>query len=346
MLRIVPLMLLLGLTSIAHAGTFYLEGPEADVKTDAGEDAKSAEAVGMDARVVRRMGVNSGWRYVVRVEGLTDVEAAKSNAARLAEAIDGPVAIFSVQGDQAGLVSVVSPEGEASEPEAAPAPAEASDAAPVLEASVQAHKVQGLLLDGRDLRFAFRRTLPDGGVVDHVWARKGDALYASVEPVEGDAVASRLRANAEGAWLSVDGGPWEEQHAEKTRSTIDDLSPTSVLPFLLVLDPARQTRRELQRMELVGVSEKDGVRVSVLLFEGDRTAGPIKVEVGVDDHLVRSVSFDSDKLVYHYDDVGKLGGMQLPRHVVTMKSGERVDDVRITDLDLTPKLPDAWFAAP
>jgi len=343
-----PLVLLaLAFSPLAHAGSFYLEGPEATVKAEASEDAKEAESKGLDARVVRRMGVKSGWRYVVRVEGYADAKVATTNAAKLAEVVEGPVAVFSVDGDQAGLVTMVAPAGGA-EPASPPpsTPNEASDAAPVLEAAVKAHKVSGLLLDGRDLRFAFRRTLPDGKVIDHVWARKADALYASVEPVEGDVVASRLRAIDEGAWLSVDGGAWEEQHVEKTRATLLDLGPASVLPFLLVLDPARQTRRELQRMELVGEGSMDGVPVSVLVFEGDRTAGPVKVELGNEDHLVRRVSFDNGELVYVYDDFGKLGGMHLPRHVITLRGGKPVDDVRITDLDLSPKLPDAWFAAP
>ena len=333
-------------SSIAHAGTFYLEGPEARVKAEASEDAKAAEAEGMDARVVRRMGVKAGWRYVVRVEGFTDPKAATTQAARLAEVVEGPVAVFSVEGDRAGLVTMVAPPGGAEPVDPPPPPVEVSDAAPVLEAAVEAHKVGGLLLDGRDLRFAFRRTLPGGEVIDHVWARSGDGIYASIEPVKGEVVASRLRLLGDRAWLSVDGGPWEEQNVDKTRATLQDLGPSSVLPFLLVLDPARQTRRELQRMELVGEGTVDGVEVQVLVFEGDRTAGPVKVELGKADHLVRQVSFDNDQLVYTYDDFGKLGGMHLPRHVVTRRGGEVVDDVRITDLDLSPKLPDAWFAAP
>lgn len=340
------LLLFLGLSSIAQAGTFYLEGPEAAVKTEASEDAKEAEAEGMDARVVRRMGVKAGWRYVVRVEGISDAKEATKVASKLANVVEGPVAVFSVDGEQAALVTMVAPAG-GTEPVSPPsAPVEPSDAAPVLEAAVKAHKVEGLLLDGRDLRFAFRRTLPDGTVIDHVWARKGDSLYVSIEPVKGDAKASRLKVNDAGAWLSVADGPWEEQNVEKTRATVLDLGPTSVLPFLLVLDPARQTRRELERMELVGEGSLDGEEVSVLLFEGDRTAGPIKVELGSRDRLVRQVSFDNGELVYRYDDVGKLGSMHLPRHVVTLRGGKPVDEVRISDLDLTPKLPDAWFAAP
>ncbi len=341
-----PSLLLLLFSSVAHAGSFYLEGPEATVKAEASEDAKEAEAQGMDAHVVRRMGVQAGWRYVVRVEGFEDAKTATAQASRLAEVVDGPVAVFSVEGATAGLVTMVAAPG-GSAPVAPPAaPVEVTDAAPILEEAVKAHKVSGLILEGRDLRFAFRRTLPDGKVVDHVWARQGESMYASVEPVKGEVVASRMRALGDKAWLSVDGGAWEEQNVDKTRSTLQDLGPASVLPFLLVLDPARQTRRELQRMELVGEGTVDGTEVSVLVFEGDRTAGPVKVEVGKADHLVRQVSFDNGQLIYVYDEFGKLGGMFLPQHVVTRRGGQVVDEVRITDLDLSPKLPDAWFAAP
>jgi hypothetical protein len=337
---------LLTVPSLAVAGSYYLEGPEVEAKTDASEDAKEAASDGLDARVVRRMGMNSGWRYVVRIDGLTEEASARSAASKLASATNGPVAIYSISGDQAALVAMVGEVGSAS-PAVAPAPAkEGADPNPLLDAAVGAHKVGGLVLDGKDLRFAFRRTLSSGGVADHVWARQGESIYVSVEPVSGEVTASRLKVVGDKGWLSVDGGAWEEQNLEKTRQTALDLGPTSVLPFLLVLDPARQTRRELQRMQHIGRERLGDLDVDVLHFEGDQAAGPVRVEIGAADQLVRRVSFDSGELVYEFSDFGKLGGLWLPQDVTTRRRGEVVDRVRITELELAPKLPEAWFKAP
>ena len=99
-------------------------------------------------------------------------------------------------------------------------------------------------------------------------------------------------------------------------------------------------------MQFVGAETVDGVKVDVLAFEGDQAAGPVRVEIGQTDHLVRRVAFDNGELVYEFGDYGKVGDLYLPRDVTTRRGGEVVDRVRISDLNLSPKLPEAWFQAP
>ena len=352
-MRPISLLFACLMSSTALAADYYLESPELDSKADAERAADAAEDAGLSPRVVRRLGQGSGWRYVVRVEGLTDGDAALDVAGNLADAMGESVGVYAVERGAASLVEEVAARRAA--PAAAtttarrvtaPASADVEDALPYLERASKEHKVDGLDLDHHPVEFGFRRLLTGGGVADHLYASRDDALYVEVKPVSGDVVGSRLKIIDDQAWLSVDGGPWTEQNIEKARQTARSMGPTKVLPFVLVLDAAMETRRELLRMETAGRADVDGVEVDVLDFAGDQAAGPVRVEVGVDEPLVHRVAFDAGALVYWFSGHDKIGSFVLPREVVTERDGTLVDRVEIQTLEVGGKMPSTWFATP
>jgi len=353
-LRPISLLFACLLSAPAFAADFYLESAELSSKADANDAAEAAEEAGLGARVVRRLGKGSGWRYVVRVEGFGDSDDALDAADELAAAVGESVGVYEVDRGRAQLVEEVRPSGDArSGATAAKALAhfgltevEAEDALPFLERAAKAHKVKGLDLDNSPVRFAFRRLLGEGGVADHTVGLSGGDLYVEVQRVSGDVVPSRLKVVGDKAWLSVDGGPWTEQNGEKARQTAEAMGPTKVLPFILVLDAAMDSRRELQRMETAGRADLEGVEVEVLDFAGDQAAGPVRVDVAVEDDLVQRVVFDAGALTYWFGDHKKVGAFQLPGEVVTEREGEVVDRVEIQELEVGGKVPSSWFAAP
>lgn len=347
-MRSLALAFALFLPLSAAAGDYYVEGPELPRRDEANAASQAAEDAGLQARVVRRMGKESGWRYVVRVEGIEEESNAKDAAADLATALHAAVGVYAVDQGAAQLVATIegaAPARKASRHAVAPAGG-GDDAAPVLEEAAKAHKVTGLAVGTAPVQFRFRRDLGEAGVADHTFARRGDDLYLEVEPVSGQVVASKLKLVGDKAWLSVDGGPWQEQNVEKARQTAEAMGPTKVLPFILVLDTALQSRRELLRMERSGVGSLDGVDVDVLSFPGDQAAQPVQVEVSVSDRMVQRVSFDGGELVYRFSAPEKVSGMVLPTQVLTERGGEAVDRVAILELDVDAKLPAAWFTAP
>lgn len=333
----------------ALAGDYYVETPTFHDKAAAENASEAATEAGLTPRVVRRLGKGSGWSYLVRVEHLDDEAGARDAAYELARALHAAVGVYSVTDGAADLVATIEGETPVPAPDAVVAtarPVTTEDAAPILEEVAKAHRVSGVALDGRPVRFTFRRDLGEHGVADHLFARRGDDLYLEVTPVSGGVVASRLKVIGDKAWLSVDGGPWQEQNGEKARQTAEAMGPTKVLPFILVLDAALDSRRELQRMETAGKGTVAGVDVDILQFEGDQAAGPVRVEVSSKDRTVQRVGFDGGELVYTYADVAKVGPFLLPTRVVTERDGKEVDRVTIESLDPAARMGDDWFSAP
>lgn len=338
-------LLSLVLSAPALAADWYLEGPDRDQRNDASTMEEAAAQDGHQARVIRRFVDGEGWRFFVRVEGFADQSSAQVAARSLADATGAPFGLFETDGRSAARVAVIEPSGPTAAPEEEPA----VDAAPVLERVVEAlGGDEGVLLAARKgpVRFEFERTLPDGRVVGHTWAARGDALYLEVDAVSGAVRPSRTLVNARGAWLSVDGGPWQPQDADKTRELVEQLGPDEVLPLVLSMAVAVDTRREFERMALIGEGDDDGVPVQVLRFEGDATSGALEIEVGDKDHLLRRVRFDEDQVEHVYEGWRRFGKLQIPERVTTSRDGTTIDTVKIQALDLAPNLPDAWFADP
>lgn len=333
------------LSSSAFAADWYLEGPDRDQKADATAMEEAAVQAGHEARVVRRFVDGEGWRFFVRVEGFADPASARTAARDLADGVGVAFGVFETDGRTAARVEVIQPKGAP----AAAAEAPTADATPVLEAMIEALGSDESVLRavrGGPVRFEFDRELPDGRVVGHTWAARGDALYLEIRAVAGAVKPSRTVVNARGAWLSVDGGPWVAQDAEKTRELLEHLGPDEILPLVMSLAVAVETRREFERMGLVGEGDDEGVPVQVLRFEGDATSGPLEIEIGLRDHLLRRVRFDEGEVEHVYEGWRRFGKLQIPERLTSHRGGAMTDAVEIRALDLAPNLPDAWFADP
>ncbi|MBW1877702.1 MAG: hypothetical protein JRJ84_05020 [Deltaproteobacteria bacterium] len=198
------LLLLLAVAFAAPTrGAYYLEGPAARTRTEAMAVVREANAEGWHARVVRRYRHGTGWEYVPLVEGFELEEVATEAARTLAERTGRSMAVYDNGGEGAS--------GETPEPDVAgeaPAtvriaeevpqddPAPTAEAPPgsetvaaMVERAVRAHGgVDGgiaVLDKAPRLLFRFRRVLPEGSTFDHVYARRGSAVYLEVDVVEG-----------------------------------------------------------------------------------------------------------------------------------------------------------------
>ncbi len=330
------------LASAASAADFYLEGPDRPEKSEATTLEKAVGAAGHEARVVRRFVDGAGWRYVVRVEGFADEASARRAAAELATNLSAAFALFETDGRTANRLGTIAPDGA---PEAAPA-GDDEDAEPVLEQVIAAHGVtQDTLpnLMGGPSLVGFRRTLSDGKVVDHVWATRGGSVFVEIRAVEGAVKPSRTLVTGEKAWLSVDGEAWAEQNAQKASATLDALAPPAVLPLVLSLASAVETRREFERMTVASEGRVGDVATRVLRFAGDQASGPLTLEVGAKDNLVYRATFGDDEVVHEFSAYAKHGDLKLPGLVVTKRSGQEVDRVELQRFEPRAKLPDDWF---
>jgi hypothetical protein len=190
------------------------------------------------------------------------------------------------------------------------------------------------------VRFEYRRTLPDGRVLQHRWAAQGGALYVEVW---GDAPGRKLRIAGEHAELSVEGGAFTRQSGKLSRTVAESLGPSKVIPVVLGLRSALETRREFQSMVVAGKGQQGGAQTVLLRFGGDATSGPIELEVGVSDHLVRRVSFDDGARIYELADYREVAGAFLPFAITERRGEEIVDRVQIDQLEVGGVLPPEWF---
>ncbi len=339
-MRTLSLIVALACSAPAWAGEYYLEGPAQSSRAAATQmsDATTGDRRG---RVVRRFTDGSGWTYVLRIEGFDDDSAARIAAQELADDIGSPVQVYAIEGDASRRLVSITP--------SIVEPDESNDI-DWLARAIDAHGLKAGTLEAMHqgpTLLRYQRTLPDGSVIDHTWATRGGAVYVDIQVVKGSAKASRILVSGDLAWLSVAGGEWTDQNVEKTRMTLAALGPGAVVPFVLALGSSTDERRELEGLEAVGTGEVAGEATRVLRFDGDRTSGPITVELGASDDLIRRVEFAEGVVEHRYSDPQVLSGLRLPTRVETRRGGDdAVDTVTITELSGEPELPDAWFDTP
>ncbi|MCA9494257.1 MAG: hypothetical protein KC621_30230, partial [Myxococcales bacterium] len=309
-------------SAIALADDWYIETLDRPQRSDATAWQTEIAPTGVDVRVVRRFVDGEGWRFLVRGEGFDDQEGASEAGQKVADAIDAPVSVFRSDGRTAARVADLEPS------EGAPpvVEVEREDGAEPLAnavAALNAGKLADAVRQDGRLLLAYRRTLADGRVADHTWATDGSgAVYVQIEKVEGDVVPSRILLSGGKAWLSVDGAPWAEQNEEKARMLVDALGPTEVLPLLLQLGDAVATRREFERMVVVGEGTFDGAPTRRLGYAGDATTQPIEVELTADARPVRLRFGEGEQAVVHeFRDYGNDKGRHLPGRITTVRGG-------------------------
>jgi hypothetical protein len=367
-------------SSPALAGGYYLESAAVQDKDLATAMVGAASGQGLTARVVRRYRPGAGWQYVMLVEGFTDQGAAASAAQSLAAGTGTTIGLFEAEGGQARRIgeSVHSSVGEQTHAAAAEAPPEGlvastvavpvvapvepqvalpdasarratAEVAGILSRAVRAHGgVTGGLsaLQAADaVLFRYRRTLPDGSVVRHSYARRGADVFLDVVIEEGPGASSRSGISGEMAWLSLGDSAAVPQDLERTREVLDRFAPERVLSFALGFAQAVEDRRELQNLTLVGQSDLGGETCHILRYGGDQASGPLAIAVDVDRSTIRRVTFASDAgdLTLEYTDYGTEAGFVAPHRVRTWRGETLVDDVEVLEMSLAPRLQEAWF---
>jgi hypothetical protein len=316
----------------AFALDWYLETPDRADRQEASTVEEIAVEAGFDARVVRRFTEGEGWRYVARMDGFADAASARIAAQQLADATGVVLVVVELSGDKATRLAEVTPTAQIPKPEP-----EEEDASGELLAVAAAHGVTPGLLASGPVLFEYRRTLPDGRVLQHRWATQGGVIYVDVW---GDVPRRVLRVSQERAELSVEGGAFSRQSAKLARSVAESLGPAEVIPVVLGLQSALETRREFQSMVVAGKGE-----TVLLRFGGDATSGPIELEVGAGDHLVRRVSFDDGARIYELSDYREVAGAFLPFSITERRAEEIADRVQIDKLQLGGTLASEWFTA-
>lgn len=336
---------LVWLSSSAFAAPFYVEGPPSVDKAAATEQARAAKSAGYDARVVRRYEKGMGWRYVVVVEGIPDQAGANEAAGKLDDVL-GSVAVYELDDGAARPVEI------AATVEAPAAPVSDADALALLTRAIEAHGGpdggRAVLAGAAAVKFEFRRTLPDGLVARHVYARRGADVYAEVRIEEGKGVSSRAGIAGGQAWLAPDGQAAAAQDRERTAEQIGLFAPEQVLAFALGFGPAATERRELRAMTRAGAEDVGGDTCQVLRFAGDGDVAALGLWIEKGKGWVRRVEFASPDgdLVVEYSDWRVIAdGLVVPGRMVTERGGVRVDDVEIIGLSVNPRLPDDWFRA-
>ena len=268
----------LWLASWAAAGQFYLEGPYIADRADAVRQQSDVVGAGQPGKVVRRFVDGEGWRFLVRVEGFADEASALAAATGIASELGLGLDVLFTNGQGAMFVQRVDPGalGEATPGPGAGAVADADqDEEAVDSVQLEARQRGWAILDratdahgiDRDTltqwmegpsQLVYRRTLPDGMVVEHTWATRNGMTLVDVAPVQGQGRPSRLFINDRGAWLSVGGGQWAAQDPERARIVAADLGPAAVVPLVFALGQAMETRREFTRIQHAGEGEVGG----------------------------------------------------------------------------------------
>lgn len=340
--RVAASLMTLLLASSAVAAEYHLETTPRNIRSEVNQQARAASQAGQKGKVVRRFVPGAGWTWFFRLGDFDGEDPARDAARELAELLGEPVVVYVTDDGITQELDRTLPTSEPPRPQVttaktrtAPEPPPGS-AAEVLARSGRAHGGSGgaiaALRSSDGVVFQFRRTLPDGTVVDHVWGRHGERRCVEVIPVEGEVRASRMVLDGNSAWLAVDGGPAEPVDAQRAADTIGPLTPDRVVPFVFNFADVLENRRELEELELVGRSRLEDRPVYELGYDGDQNTGPLALRIDADTFHVLEVSMEQGELVHRFDGWSTTDGVAVPSRVRTWRQGELSDTVEIRAL--------------
>jgi hypothetical protein len=351
----------------AYGADYFLETGAVASRDGASEVQRVASDKGYSARVVRRYNPGVGWEYVVRVEGFASADVAVKAAGELGNSTGQALSMFYSDGDEVQAMAL--PPGATPRDAKPTKPGkptkgnikETLSVAPTLStAEVTATLERAKTAMGgpkagiakydtaENVLFSYRRLVPDGPVVKHSWARRGDDRYLDVQVERGDGTSSRTVILSGKAWLSIRGGAPESQEAARAREVLERFAPDMVLAFPLGFAQAAAERSEFRQLSAAGTQDVGGAPCVLLRYAGDRSSRPVILYVDEKTALVRRVVFGSEAgdLVHEFSDYRTVDGVVLPHRLKSWRSDQLVDEIEILDFDLDPKLSDAWFVTP
>jgi len=318
--------------------------------------AQAASAQGLRARIVRRYRHGSGWQFVLMVEGFGDHATASAAAEALASTTGRGISVFSAD---PGIVPIASPQMAVV---AAPAPSTnstpvppAPQAAPpspdvVLRRSVRAvggSKGGVVTTDAaQSLQYRFRRTTPDGQVIEHLFARKQHELRVEIRVIEGEGVSSTTTVLEHAAYVQVEGKGAVEVDRSRALVNATRFAPGAVLGLGLTLAASIEQRPEFDSMRNDGTTIIGSSACHVLRFDGDSLNRPLVLAVATHDWSLREATFGAGLRIEYSDWTDHDAGVVVPHRVRTWRHEALIDDVEVLELDLAPNLPAAWFTGP
>lgn len=343
----------------AAASEFTVE--LAPQRTREAAEARVAGGSVQGARVVRRYVRNTGWSYVVVVDGLSDLAAARAAAGRLASA-DVPATIYEKEGrdlKEREIVSAPAAEaGSKAEDDARGRRRRGADdgAEKVLDAAVRAHGGRGggleRLSEADSLRFVFDRRVPAGGaelLARNVYVRQGDAVRLEVTITEGQGEDSVTVVRQDGAaWVVVDGAT-TERDAARVREVLGRFSPETVLAVPLGLPDDVETAEVWRNLRLVGLAVEDGGNRQILEPVEQARGGMVSAAFDPTDHTLRRVTWSAEagELIFRYDDYRRLDRhLVVPFRARVERDGALIEEVRVVELALDPPLDAGLFTSP
>ncbi len=343
----------------AWASDFAVELAPQQSKEAAEAQLASAKVDG--ARVVRRYVKNTGWAYLVVVDGLPSLDAARAAAGRMASA-EAPATIYARDGKELKELELVTAP--------TPAPAEAAEgegrtkrkrsadsgAEQVLDAAVRAHGGRGAgleqLAEAAAVRFVYDRKIPADGaalVAQNVYLRQGPGTRLEVKITEGTGQNSVTVVRPDGtSWVVVDGAV-TERDPSRAREVLARFSPETVLAVPLGLPDDVETAEVWRDLRLAGTAVEDGGSRLILEPVDQARGGLVSAAFDPTDHTLRRVTWSAEagQLTFRYDDYRRLDRhLVVPFHARVERDGVLVEEVYIQELVLEPVLSGDLFDLP
>lgn len=320
-----------------ETGSPYQDSLPFATREDAVSLSRSLRSLGCPSRVVRRFDEGAGWVHVVRAEAETlssTCEAAMAGG-REAPATEQRLPTTEERGAQ---------ERVAQDRARRPRSEELTPAAEEILARVlRRHRGPGGYEPPSRVVFRFRRWTPDGRVIDHLYARRGQDRHLRVDVVEGEGRSSRAGLVGGCVWADVHtADPLDEGAA---RDALERFSPEAVLGFPLSFAMAQP---EIPAAEGFRVRRLEGPGRWGLDHPGDRSEPPSRLEVDEGSWEVAAwyLGPPGARVRWTFEAWRELErGALYPSRMVVEGHDRSLDDVEVQVFDTDPTFPEDWFPA-
>ncbi len=325
------------IAGLAYGAESYLESPPLATKELADAAAATGLQAGCPALVVRRYVKGEGWRHVVRLD--PGVDAATRERCRSVPLGEG-IALSESTGGRVGAVPSATPQVEV----AKPLPWTVDE---VLSRMVRAHDGAAGGVEGAGtVLFRFERTTPEGGRVEHTYVRRGEDRYLRVDVRAGEGISSRSGVVGGTAWLD---GSTAALTAEIARGQIDRFAPRAVLHLATGLAAGTLDLEERPQLRIQAVVDEGPHQRVVVGTEGDGVLQPLRLEIDTRTWRLLQVSRGAVGADVTWQYVGwkeNEDGALRPVRLEVRRGSRVLDVVEVTELELSPVLPDEWFVLP
>lgn len=318
----------------AHAETYYVEAGNFATRDAAATQASSARKAGADVRVVKRFQLNSGFEFVLVLDGLTSADAAETAAATIERATGQHAVVYST-----GAAPVVDA-----------APEQAKTAAQWV---TRASEAVGGVTGGADalarapvVHFVFERTLRMGDkevTLQQDYWRDGTNRRLDIKTF-GNGTDSVAVTTAGSAWIKT-GSTVTPRDIGVLVGTIDAFSPEAMLTIALGAADLLRTP-EVDRFTLLEGGDA-GIRLGT---GGDESnVGLAWIDVDPATGLLEGARFVTSGGPIEWDlrawkQVAP--GVMIPTDVRVRRADGRHEVLKVKTLDVVQKAPEGLFAAP